>query len=397
MSGRPTKIAHLIEQIERNTKTFKKAISATQSNLTEILKKDTRSASSSSSLPEETQSVKAELEKERERSSRYREEAEGKIKKYLEEILELKGAIRVICRIKPTPRRLSYVTATPTQIALRDTGRSLSFAFFSVLPPSSTQEELFSGVEDLVLSATKGNRSSILAYGPTGSGKSYSMEGTETDPGVVSRSLAYIEECLRREKELGWSVQIKGRVLELYGGRAVAEKETSSGEMEEVKSLFRRASAERRVGSTECNARSSRTHLILSVEISMQREGSAQKETRAGLLRIVDLAGSERVKASKAEGERLKEAVEINKSLTALRDVICAIAEKSQHIPYRNSKLTHVLRDALGEGAKTAFIVSIDPSAPPEETATTLRFSRIIQECTLGKTQRNTQVTGHLN
>lgn len=140
--------------------------------------------------------------------------------------------------------------------------------------------------------------------------------------------------------------------------------------------------------STAMNERSSRSHSIVSIHTkgSDLKSGSSLR----GSLHLVDLAGSERVDRSEVTGDRLKEAQHINKSLSALGDVIFALANKSSHVPYRNSKLTQVLQSSLGGRAKTLMFVQLNPDATSfGETMSTLKFAERVSGVELGAAKTN--------
>lgn len=404
-----SRLRYLIGEMERSTETFKRAVNGSKGNVLDMLRRDTPGYIAKEPAEpaeiEKIEKVREELEKVKKELAQIKREAEEKeirqvkemeqvnrrVQRYLAEILQLKGNIRVICRIKPLllgEKVGSNIEVGERRVVLKNS--HYSFGFSSVLFPSSTQEDLFNEVEDLVLSSVQGNRAAILAYGPTGSGKSYSMEGEKNNPGIVERALICIDKTLKADKERGWKGRVKGEALELYNSTEINKRESqwSSG-IEEIRNVFMQAIKIRKTGGTECNTRSSRSHLILSLQIEAEREVDLQRERREGVLRIVDLAGSERLTQSKAEGERMKETVQINKSLTAIGDVVCAVAEKKPHIPYRNSKLTWALKDTIGEGARTAFIININPGSTEEETKSTLLFSQVLQRCTLGQIKKN--------
>lgn len=359
-----------------------------------------------STLEREIEEKNMEIERNEEIFSQFKEQTERKLKKQLTEILHLKGAIRVVIRIKPF-HSIEKIVITDDSIEIPSKG--LTSRCSRVLSPTATQEDLFAEIEDLIYSVTKGHRVSILAYGPTGSGKTYTMEGPEeisgkcnmnriyqqvvckckmcSKRGAVYRSMSLLQEELERMRMIGYSHSVRMTVTELYNDKIINTAEEILS-VERIPEIFEKASKNRKVGSTECNLRSSRSHLILTVDVRIERsteEGSV--EYIEGSLCICDLAGSERLTHSKAEGDRMREAIEINKSLSALGDVVYAIANKTAHIPYRNSKLTTILRNTLGLGAKTAFIINIDPGASIEETVTALRFSNRLQECILGQSR----------
>ncbi|KAL5077308.1 hypothetical protein RYX36_016292 [Vicia faba] len=162
----------------------------------------------------------------------------------------------------------------------------------------------------------------------------------------------------------------------------------------DVLNLMKIGQKNRAVGATALNERSSRSHSVFTVHVR-GRELVSNSILR-GCLHLVDLAGSERVDKSEAVGERLKEAQHINRSLSALGDVISALAQKSLHIPYRNSKLTQVLQDSLGGHAKTLMFVHINPELNAiGETISTLKFAERVASIELGAAQSNKE-TGEI-
>ncbi|EXC58814.1 hypothetical protein L484_000340 [Morus notabilis] len=144
----------------------------------------------------------------------------------------------------------------------------------------------------------------------------------------------------------------------------------------------------RAVGATAMNDRSSRSHSCLTVHV--QGKDLTSGTILRGCMHLVDLAGSERVDKSEATGDRLKEAQHINKSLSALGDVIASLAQKNSHVPYRNSKLTQLLQDSLGGQAKTLMFVHISPEVEATgETISTLKFAERVSTVELGAARAN--------
>ncbi|OAG30765.1 hypothetical protein NEDG_02159 [Nematocida displodere] len=414
-SGR---INTILGRMEDHTANLKTSAEKEQSNIYNILTQNTSKYTGTQELQEEIDYLKEQLElvqksapKEaapQERALReeliaqeaafkaYREQSSQKIREQQRELLELKGQIRVICRVKPF--------LSKEEVVLRDRsiglpGRGLTFGFTNVLAPAATQKETFAEINDLIQAVVMGYRVSLLAYGPTGSGKTYTMEGSSTSEGIVQRSLKLLEREVKHLLGQKWECTTKISIQELYNDKLVglAPEEWMEVSLGAIEGLFAKASAERRTGGTECNQRSSRSHLILRVGLELTRNAT-HHESISGALCIVDLAGSERLGHSLAQGLRMKEAVEINKSLTALGDVVVAISSQAQHIPYRNSKLTQILKDTLGPGAKTAFIINVDlQDSYLNEAVVALRFAKRLQECSLGRSViASTQTSGRL-
>ncbi|KAG4920672.1 hypothetical protein JHK84_049520 [Glycine max] len=306
------------------------------------------------------------------------------------QVQDLKGAIRVYCRVRPFlpgqsngPSTVDYIGENGDMMIVnplkhgKDARRV--FSFNKVFGTSVTQEQIYADTQSLIRSVLDGYNVCIFAYGQTGSGKTYTMSGpdltTEETWGVNYRAL---RDLFHISKERAGSIkyEVFVQMIEIYN--------------EQVRDLLKN----RAVGATALNERSSRSHSVLTVHVR-GRELVSNSILR-GCLHLVDLAGSERVEKSEAVGERLKEAQHINRSLSALGDVISALAQKSPHIPYRNSKLTQVLQDSLGGHAKTLMFVHINPELNAiGETISTLKFAERVSSIELGAAQSNKE-TGEI-
>ena len=168
---------------------------------------------------------------------------------------------------------------------------------------------------------------------------------------------------------------------------------------DEVYTILKKASENRAVASTLCNEHSSRSHSVFTIRIA--GKNSITQESLDGTLNLIDLAGSERLSSSGSTGDRLKETQAINKSLSALGDVITALANKDSHIPYRNSKLTYLLQNSLGNydnlilggNSKTLMFVNISPLTQNlSETLCSLRFASKVNSCRIGAAKKRTQL-----
>ncbi|CAN6971204.1 unnamed protein product [Brassica rapa subsp. trilocularis] len=350
------------------------------------------------------------------------------------EVQELKGNIRVYCRIRPflpgqNSRQTSIeyigengelVVANPFKQG-KDTHRL--FKFNKVFGQAATQEEVFLDTRPLIRSILDGYNVCIFAYGQTGSGKTYTMSGpsitSKEDWGVNYRALNDLFQLTQvRRNAVVYEVGVQ--MVEIYNeqvrdilsdggsnrrypflnsyriwntalpnGLAVPDASMHSvRSTEDVLELMNIGLMNRTVGATALNERSSRSHCVLSVHVR-----GVDVETDSvlrGSLNLVDLAGSERVDRSEATGERLKEAQHINKSLSALGDVIFALAHKNPHVPYRNSKLTQVLQSSLGGQAKTLMFVQVNPDGDSyAETVSTLKFAERVSGVELGAAKSN--------
>uniref|UniRef100_A0A1D1YQW4 Kinesin-related protein n=1 Tax=Anthurium amnicola TaxID=1678845 RepID=A0A1D1YQW4_9ARAE len=295
------------------------------------------------------------------------------------------------------------------------------FTFDKVFGPSAQQKDLYDqAVVPIVNEVLEGFNCTIFAYGQTGTGKTYTMEGEckrskngpkgqlPPDAGVIPRTVKQIFDTLESQNA---EYSVKVTFLELYneeitdllapeelskvaledkqkkplplmedgkGGVLVRGLEeeivTSAGE---IFTLLERGSAKRRTAETLLNKQSSRSHSLFSITIHIKEATPEGEELiKCGKLNLVDLAGSENISRSGAREGRAREAGEINKSLLTLGRVITALVEHLGHIPYRDSKLTRLLRDSLGGKTKTCIIATVSPSVYClEETLSTLDYA----------------------
>ncbi|KAJ8768800.1 hypothetical protein K2173_023704 [Erythroxylum novogranatense] len=291
-----------------------------------------------------------------------------------------------------------------------------TFLFDKVFGPTSQQKDLYgSAVSPIVYEVLEGYNCTIFAYGQTGTGKTYTMEGGArkkngefpSDAGVIPRAVKQIFDILEAQNA---EYSMKVTFLELYNEEItdlLAPEETSKfiddkskkpialmedgkggvfvrGLEEEIVTtaneiykILEKGSAKRRTAETLLNKQSSRSHSIFSITIHIKESTPEGEEMiKCGKLNLVDLAGSENISRSGAREGRAREAGEINKSLLTLGRVINALVEHSGHVPYRDSKLTRLLRDSLGGKTKTCIIATISPSVHSlEETLSTLDYA----------------------
>nr|KYP71231.1 Kinesin-like protein KIFC3 [Cajanus cajan] len=344
------------------------------------------------------------------------------------EVIELKGNIRVFCRCRPLNESeiangsaVSVVNfdSSPDELQVNCTDSSKKqFKFDYVFRPEDNQETVFEQTKPIVTSVLDGYNVCIFAYGQTGTGKTFTMEGTPEHRGVNYKTL---EELFRISEERQGMIKYELLVsmLEVYNEKIrdllvensvepikkLEIKQAADGTQEvpglvearvygteDVWEKLKSGNRVRSVGSTSANELSSRSHCLLRVTVLGENLINGQK-TRSHLW-LVDLAGSERVGKTEAEGERLKESQFINKSLSALGDVISALASKSAHIPYRNSKLTHMLQSSLGGDCKTLMFVQISPSAVDlTETLCSLNFATRVRGIESGPARKQTDHT----
>ncbi|KAL5700214.1 Kinesin-like protein KIN-14C [Ranunculus cassubicifolius] len=368
-------------------------------------------------------------------------EAEKLRKKLHNTILELKGNIRVFCRVRPMlpddgaeASVISYPTSTDSLgrgIDLIQSGQKHQFTFDKVFTHDSAQQDVFVEISQLVQSALDGYKVCIFAYGQTGSGKTYTMMGRPETPeqkGLIPRSLEQIFESSQFLMSQGWKYKMQASMLEIYnetirdllsptnrvgnmensttapGNNKYTIKHDHNGNthvsdltivdvcsLKEVSSLLQQAAQSRSVGKTQMNEQSSRSHFVFTLRIFGVNESTEQQVH--GILNLIDLAGSERLSKSGSTGERLKETQAINKSLSALSDVIFSLAKKEDHVPFRNSKLTFLLQPCLGGDSKTLMFVNISPDpSSMGESLCSLRFAARVNACEIGVPRRQTSI-----
>ncbi|KAL0773668.1 hypothetical protein Bca101_038819 [Brassica carinata] len=258
------------------------------------------------------------------------------------------------------------------------------------------KEEVFLDTQPLIRSLLDGYNVCIFAYGQTGSGKTYTMSGpsinSEEHWGVNYRALNDLFH-LTQSSQNTVMYEVGVQMVEIYNEQ-VRDLLSDDGPIpdasmhcvrstDDVLELMNIGLMNRAVGATALNEKSSRSHSVLSVHVRGV-DVKTDSELR-GSLHLVDLAGSERIDRSEVTGDRLKEAQHINKSLSALGDVIFALAHKNPHVPYRNSKLTQVLQNSLGGQAKTLMFVQINPDEDSyAETVSTLKFAERVSGVELG-------------
>ncbi|XP_025228175.1 chromosome-associated kinesin KIF4A isoform X1 [Theropithecus gelada] len=327
---------------------------------------------------------------------------------------EVKGIpVRVALRCRPlVPKEisegcqmcLSFVPGEPQVVV----GTDKSFTYDFVFDPSTEQEEVFNtAVAPLIKGVFKGYNATVLAYGQTGSGKTYSMGGAytaeqENEPtvGVIPRVIQLLFKEIDKKSDFEFTLKVS--YLEIYNeeildllcpSREKAQINIREDPKEGIKivgltektvlvaldtvSCLEQGNNSRTVASTAMNSQSSRSHAIFTISIE-QRKKSDKNSSFRSKLHLVDLAGSERQKKTKAEGDRLKEGININRGLLCLGNVISALGDdkKGGFVPYRDSKLTRLLQDSLGGNSHTLMIACVSPAdSNLEETLNTLRYA----------------------
>ncbi|KAG7556763.1 Kinesin motor domain [Arabidopsis suecica] len=337
---------------------------------------------------------------------------EEKRREVLNKIIDTKGSIRVFCRVRPfllTERRpiREPVSFGPDNVVIRSAGSRKEFEFDKVFHQSATQEDVFGEVKPILRSALDGHNVCVLAYGQTGTGKTFTMDGTNEQPGLAPRAIK--ELFSEASMDQTHSVTFTMSMLEIYMGnlkdllsarQSLKSYEASakcnlniqvdskgSVEIEGLTEVevpdFTKArwwyNKGRRVRSTSwtnVNETSSRSHCLTRITI-FRRGDAVGSKTEVSKLWMIDLGGSERLLKTGAIGQTMDEGRAINLSLSALGDVIAALRRKKGHVPYRNSKLTQILKDSLGTRSKVLMLVHISPrDEDVGETICSLSFTR---------------------
>ncbi|XP_068552501.1 kinesin-like protein KIF7 [Anas acuta] len=338
------------------------------------------------------------------------------------------AAVRVAVRVRPLlpkevlrgHRPCLRGDAATGEVAL---GHRRRFRFAAVLPEAAGQEAVYSAcVRPLLRAFFQGFNATVFAYGQTGSGKTYTIGEAsvaainEDEQGIIPRAMAETFRLIDENDLIDYTVRVS--YLEVYKeefrdllqvdtaskdiqireddkGNVVLSgvKESEVEGLDEVLSLLEMGNTAKHTGATHINAQSSRSHTIFTV--TMEQRRGAGRLTRLALhnhpsvpasgqvlvskFHFVDLAGSERIVKTGNTGERLKESIQINCGLLALGNVISALGDprrKSSHIPYRDSKITRILKDSLGGNAQTVMIACVSPSSSDfDESLNTLNYA----------------------
>lgn len=236
------------------------------------------------------------------------------------------------------------------------------------------------------------------------------MDGTDTAPGIIPRTIDLLFDCFKQNKRFGWEFSLRASSLEIYNEtlfdllsneakdldiRMVSAKtpneifvsnltDVTVRNKEELHKLIQYAKLNRATAATVGNERSSRSHSV--TQLRLYGEHAVKNEITVSTINLIDLAGSESPKTS----VRMEETKKINKSLSELTNVIMALMAKQDHIPYRNSKLTHLLMPSLGGNSKTLMFVNVSPFQDCfVETVKSLRFAASVNKCKMNKANKN--------
>ncbi|KAF5388398.1 hypothetical protein D9615_000152 [Tricholomella constricta] len=267
------------------------------------------------------------------------------------------------------------------------------FMFDKVFGHEARQQDVFDATSQPLLKGLfDGYNATVFAYGATGCGKTHTISGTESDPGIIYLTMADLFQRIEDRRD-EWDVEVRVTFLEIYneeirdllaepgshaprGGLSIREDKTvkvvglvelTPRSAEEVKQIVLQGNLRRTQSPTHANETSSRSHAVLQVHVTQSPRTAALTEQRTmATLSIIDLAGSERAAATTNMGQRMVEGANINKSLLALGNCINALCESGgaiRHVPYRNSKLTRLLKFSLGGNCKTVMIVCVAPTS----------------------------------
>ncbi|CAG8484145.1 15308_t:CDS:2 [Funneliformis caledonium] len=364
------------------------------------------------------------------------------------QLLDLKGNIRVMCRVRPctdgendvvlaklkcSDDKRSIEISTERMSLWRTKVDTSTFKFDCVFDQKADQDQVFSEISPLVQSAIDGYNVCIFAYGQTGSGKTYTMEGDVNNPekkGMIPRAIDVIFDKIKELEKLGWKFEAYVQYVEIYNEtiqdllgdenktnneRKKLHKKTYKeskdlykimynestrmtivenaerrkvSRKEDMESLLRKASNRRSKASTNSNLVSSRSHGVFIFHL--EGEYPIGNASSRGSLSLIDLAGSENIDKSGSTGNQLKETQNINKSLSDLKTVIQQIKDKASYVNYRDSMLTNLLKYSLGGTAKVCMLVNVSPFADSvNETKNSLTFGQTARKTHVGTASRS--------
>ncbi|KAK2744587.1 kinesin-like protein Klp5 [Myotisia sp. PD_48] len=284
-------------------------------------------------------------------------------------------------------------------------GKDQTFMFDRVFDDNTSQADVYeASTKHLLDNVLDGYNATVFAYGATGCGKTHTITGTAQQPGIIFLTMQELfEKIADRSKDKVTELTLsyleiynetirdllapdsgnkQGLMLREDANQSVSVAGLSSyhpQNVQEVMDIIMRGNECRTMSPTEANATSSRSHAVLQINVAQKdRNANLNEPHTMATLSIIDLAGSERASATKNRGERLVEGANINKSLLALGSCINALCDprKRNHVPYRNSKLTRLLKFSLGGNCKTVMVVCVSPSSAHfDETQNTLRYA----------------------
>ncbi|CAN6450023.1 unnamed protein product [Victoria cruziana] len=276
------------------------------------------------------------------------------------------------------------------------------YSFDHAFGPGCTNTDVYRNISSIIAGIVQGLNATIFAYGSTGSGKTYTMVGTRQDPGLMVLSLRMIFDLIDKNKSTD-DFEVTCSYLEVYNEVIYDLLERSSGHLElredpehgitvaglrsvkvhsadKIVELLNLGNSRRKTESTEANATSSRSHAVLEIIVKRKQKNKYRGHVLRGKLALVDLAGSERASETNIGGQKLRDGANINRSLLALANCINALGKQQKkglaYVPYRNSKLTRILKDGLSGNSRTVMVATISPADDQyHHTVNTLKYA----------------------
>ncbi|WOL19585.1 kinesin-like protein KIN-8B [Canna indica] len=276
------------------------------------------------------------------------------------------------------------------------------YSFDHVFGPGCTNSDVYRNISSTIAGVIQGLNATVFAYGSTGSGKTYTMVGTRKDPGLMVLSLHTIFDLIKKDNSSD-IFEVCCSYLEVYNEVIYDLLEKSSGHLElredpehgiivaglrsikvqsadKILELLNLGNSRRKTESTEANVTSSRSHAVLEITVKRKQRKKFKSQILRGKLALVDLAGSERASETNTGGQKLRDGANINRSLLALANCINALGKQQKkglaYVPYRNSKLTRILKDGLSGNSQTVMVATISPADNQyHHTVNTLKYA----------------------
>ncbi|KAL5218323.1 hypothetical protein ABZP36_019007 [Zizania latifolia] len=276
------------------------------------------------------------------------------------------------------------------------------YSFDHVYKPGCSNAVVYKNISSTIAGVVQGLNATVFAYGSTGSGKTYTMVGTHSDPGLMVLSFRTIFDLVKKDDSSD-TFEVSCSYLEVYNEVIYDLLEKSSGHLElredpehgimvaglrrikvhsadKILELLNIGNSRRKTESTEANSTSSRSHAVLEITVKRKQKGQYGSQVLRGKLALVDLAGSERASETNNYGQKLRDGANINRSLLALANCINALGKQNKkglaYVPYRNSKLTRILKDGLSGNSQTAMVATISPADDQyHHTTNTLKYA----------------------
>lgn len=277
------------------------------------------------------------------------------------------------------------------------------YCFDHAFGPTCTNVDVYKKcISSVISGVVQGLNATVFAYGSTGSGKTYTMVGTQDDPGLMVVSLHTIFDLIKSDKSSD-EFEVTCSYLEVYNEVIYDLLEKSSGHLElredpeqgiivaglrcikvhsadKILELLNLGNGRRKTESTEVNTTSSRSHAVLEITVKRKQRNKYQNQVLQGKLALVDLAGSERASETNSGGQKLRDGANINRSLLALANCINALGKQQKkglaYVPYRNSKLTRILKDGLSGNSQTVMVATVSPAdSQYHHTLNTLKYA----------------------